>query len=158
MCIRDRGCSGLCASDALRAGRPRPDRAPALRESLSRTWRPPHEPCSCPVSYTHLDVYKRQSDISAVLTRLNAERAELANGVDNEHPALVAFMKYKNLEALNREILVELVDYIKAVSYTHLLPATGRSNGSAGNTASRQRRLQSRARLRLGKLPQPRND
>ena len=29
------------------------------------------------------------------------------------------------------------------------LPATGRSNGSAGNTASRQRRLQSRARLRL---------
>ena len=52
--------------------------------------------------------YERQtSDISAVLTRLNAERAELANGVDNEHPALVAFMKYQNIEALNREILVE---------------------------------------------------
>ena len=58
--------------------------------------------------------YERQtSDISTVLTRLNAERAELANGVDNEHPALVAFMKYQNIEALNREILVELVDYIK---------------------------------------------
>ena len=58
--------------------------------------------------------YERQtSDISAVLTRLNAERAELANGVDNEHPALVAFMKYQNIEALNREILVELVDHIK---------------------------------------------
>ncbi len=58
--------------------------------------------------------YERQtSDVSAVLTRLNAERAELANGVDNEHPALVAFMKYQNIEALNREILVELVDYIK---------------------------------------------
>ena len=58
--------------------------------------------------------YERQtSDISAVLIRLNAERAELANGVDNEHPALVAFMKYQNIEALNREILVELVDYIK---------------------------------------------
>ena len=58
--------------------------------------------------------YERQtSDISAVLTRLNAERAELANGVDNEHPALVAFMKYQNIEALNREIMVELVDYIK---------------------------------------------
>ena len=58
--------------------------------------------------------YERQtSDISAVLTRLNAERAELANGVDNEHPALVAFMKYQNIETLNREILVELVDYIK---------------------------------------------
>ena len=47
------------------------------------------------------------------VTRLNAERAELANGVDNEHPALVAFMKYQNIESLNREILVELVDYIK---------------------------------------------
>ena len=58
--------------------------------------------------------YERQtSDISAVLTRLNAEGAELANGVDNEHPALVAFMKYQNIETLNREILVELVDYIK---------------------------------------------
>ena len=58
--------------------------------------------------------YERQtSDISAVLTRLNAERAELANGVDNEHPALVAFMKYQNIEVINREILVELVDYIK---------------------------------------------
>ncbi len=43
--------------------------------------------------------YERQtSDISAVLTRLNAERAELANGVDNEHPALVAFMKYQNMK------------------------------------------------------------
>ena len=30
-----------------------------------------------------------------------------------EDPALVAFMKYQNIEALNREILVELVDYIK---------------------------------------------
>ena len=29
------------------------------------------------------------------------------------YPALVAFMKYQNIEALNREILVELVDYIK---------------------------------------------
>ena len=45
--------------------------------------------------------YERQtSDISAVLTRLNAERAELANGVDNEHPALVAFMKYQNIEEM----------------------------------------------------------
>lgn len=26
---------------------------------------------------------------------------------------MVAFMKYQNIEALNREILVELVDYIK---------------------------------------------
>ena len=46
-------------------------------------------------------------------TGKSAERAELANGVDNEHPALVAFMKYQNIETLNREILIELVDHIK---------------------------------------------
>ena len=48
-----------------------------------------------------------------MLERLKTERAELANGVDNEHPALVAFMKYQNIKTLNREILIELVDHIK---------------------------------------------
>ena len=38
---------------------------------------------------------------------------ELENGVDNEHPALVGFMKHQNIEALNREIFIELVDCIK---------------------------------------------
>ena len=40
--------------------------------------------------------------LSDVLKRLTAERAELANGVDNEHPALVAFMKYQNIDKLTR--------------------------------------------------------
>ena len=58
--------------------------------------------------------YERQAaSLSDILTRLTAERAELANGVDNEHPALIAFMKYQNIETLNREILIELVDHIK---------------------------------------------
>ena len=58
--------------------------------------------------------YERQAaSLSDILSRLTAERAELANGVDNEHPALVAFMKYQNIETLNREILIELVDHIK---------------------------------------------
>ena len=58
--------------------------------------------------------YERQTiTLSDVLTRLTAERAEMANGVNNEHPALVAFMKYQNIETLNREILIELVDHIK---------------------------------------------
>lgn len=58
--------------------------------------------------------YERQiAALSDVLSRLTAERAELANGVDTEHPALVAFMKYQNIDKLNREILIELVDYIK---------------------------------------------
>ena len=58
--------------------------------------------------------YERQAaSLSDILARLTAERAELANGVDNEHPALIAFMKYQNIETLNREILIELVDHIK---------------------------------------------
>ncbi len=58
--------------------------------------------------------YERQTiTLTAVLKNLTEERAELANGVDNEHPALVAFMKYQNIDELTRDILVELVDYIK---------------------------------------------
>ena len=48
-----------------------------------------------------------------VLARLNAERAELANGVKSEHPALVAFTKHQNIDQLFRELLVELIDHIK---------------------------------------------
>ena len=58
--------------------------------------------------------YERQAaDLSDVLTRLNEERAELANGVDKEHPALVAFTKYQSIDKLTREILSDLVDHIK---------------------------------------------
>ena len=58
--------------------------------------------------------YERQAAVlSDVLERLTAERAELANGVDNEHPALVAFMKYQNIDKLTREALIDLVDHIK---------------------------------------------
>ncbi len=40
--------------------------------------------------------YERQAAVlSDLLARLNAERAELLNGVDKEHPALVAFAKYQ---------------------------------------------------------------
>ena len=58
--------------------------------------------------------YERQvAALSDVLERLTAERAELENGVDNEHPALVAFMKYQNIDKLTREALIDLVDHIK---------------------------------------------
>lgn len=58
--------------------------------------------------------YEQQAQrLSDVLERLTAERAELANGVDNEHPSLVAFMKHQNINALSREILIELIDQIK---------------------------------------------
>ena len=58
--------------------------------------------------------YERQTiTVTAVLENLTKERAEMANGVGNEHPALVALMKYQNIDALTREILVELIDHIK---------------------------------------------
>ena len=58
--------------------------------------------------------YERQTaQLTAVLKNLTEERAELANGVDDEHPALVAFMRYQNIDRLTRDILVELVDHIK---------------------------------------------
>lgn len=58
--------------------------------------------------------YERQTaDLAAVLERLAAERAELANGVDNEHPALVTFIKYQNIDKLTRDILIDLVEHIK---------------------------------------------
>ena len=63
---------------------------------------------------TMKDDYEQQSQrLSDILVRLTAERAELANGVDQEHPALVAFMKFENIDSLSREILIELIDHIK---------------------------------------------
>ena len=58
--------------------------------------------------------YERQvSTLSDVLERLTAERAELANGVTSEHPALVALTKHQKIDQLTRELLVELIDHIK---------------------------------------------
>ena len=58
--------------------------------------------------------YEQQTErLSDILKRLTAERAELVNGVDKEYPALVAFMKFENIDSLSREILIELIDHIK---------------------------------------------
>ena len=62
---------------------------------------------------TQQDYRDMKAALSEVLARLTVERAEMANGVGNEHPALVAFMKYQNIDRLTRDILVELVDHIK---------------------------------------------
>lgn len=58
------------------------------------------------------DYDRKAEELSAVLNRLSAEREQMKNGVDNEHPALVAFMRYQNIDALSRDILIELVDQI----------------------------------------------
>ena len=54
------------------------------------------------------DYGRQAAELADVLAQLNAERAELANGVDKEHPALVAFAKYQSIETLIREILTDL--------------------------------------------------
>lgn len=59
------------------------------------------------------DYESKADELTAILNRLTSEREELANGVDNEHPALVAFMQHQNIHALSRDILIELVDHIK---------------------------------------------
>ena len=59
------------------------------------------------------DYESQAAQLDIVLKNLTVERAELANGVDKEHPALVAFMRYQNIDRLTRDILVELVDHIK---------------------------------------------
>lgn len=58
--------------------------------------------------------YERQiSAINTVLDNLAEERKEFQNGVDTENPFLVTFKKFENIDKLTREVLIELVDYIK---------------------------------------------
>ena len=63
--------------------------------------------------YMKADYENRTAQLTTALKNLTEERAELASGMDNEHPALVAFMRYQNIDRLTRDILVELVDHIK---------------------------------------------
>jgi len=65
--------------------------------------------------YRHMrEDYERQAQtISTIIYNLNAEQAEVENGINVENPFLVAFSKYENIDKLTREILIELVDHIK---------------------------------------------
>ena len=65
--------------------------------------------------YRHMsEDYERQiSAVNRVLDNLNADRAELENGIDTENPFLAAFKKFENIDKLTREVLIELVDHIK---------------------------------------------
>ena len=65
--------------------------------------------------YRHMsEDYEQQ--IEALTRRrqtLTAEQEQLENGVDAESPCLTAFLKYRNIDKLTREILGELIDHIK---------------------------------------------
>lgn len=65
--------------------------------------------------YRHMsEDYERQiAALGEVLNNLQAERAELENGITAESPCLTVFKKFENIDKLTREVLVELVDHIK---------------------------------------------
>ena len=65
--------------------------------------------------YRHMGAdYEQQMEAAMmVIDTLKAERDKLENGVDAENPFLTAFRKYENIDKLTREILIELIDYIK---------------------------------------------
>ena len=58
--------------------------------------------------------YEQQIEsLTRIMQTLTAEQEELENGVDAESPCLTAFLKYRNIDKLTREILGELIDHIK---------------------------------------------
>lgn len=65
--------------------------------------------------YRHMkEDYERQAEaLQEVIDRLQAERIELENGIDTENPFLVTFRQFQNIEALSRDVLIELIDHIK---------------------------------------------
>ena len=65
--------------------------------------------------YRHMsEDYEQQIEsLSRIIQTLATEQEELENGVDAESPCFTAFLKYKNIDKLTREILGELIDYIK---------------------------------------------
>lgn len=58
--------------------------------------------------------YEQQTeDIHAAIKNLTLEREELEQDADGENPFLTAYRECKNFNKLTRDILIELVDYIK---------------------------------------------
>ena len=65
--------------------------------------------------YRHMsEDYEQQIEsLTRIMQTLTAEQEKLENGVDAESPCLTAFLKYRNIDKLTREILGELIDHIK---------------------------------------------
>ena len=65
--------------------------------------------------YRHMseDCEQQIESLTRIMQTLTAEQEQLENGVDAESPCLTAFLKYRNIDKLTREILGELIDHIK---------------------------------------------
>ena len=72
--------------------------------------------------YRHMtEDYERQAAaLQTVLGNLQAEQAELEKGIDTENPFITAFRKYQNIDVLTREILTELIEYVKIYEGGHI--------------------------------------
>ena len=65
--------------------------------------------------YKHMsgDYEEQAGRIKTAVSNLKAELMKTENGVDTENPFLATFRKHENIDALTREILIELVEHIK---------------------------------------------
>lgn len=65
--------------------------------------------------YDHMsEDYEYQiAEINSILDNLIIRQEQLQNNVDTEDPFLETFKKFKNIDKLTREVLIEFVDYIK---------------------------------------------
>jgi site-specific DNA recombinase len=68
-----------------------------------------------PMDYRHMkEDYDRQAaELEKVIETLEKDKSVLEKGVDIENPLLSAFRQYQNIDKLTRDILIELVDWIK---------------------------------------------
>jgi len=60
-----------------------------------------------------VDYEAQAGRIKTAVSNLKAELSKTENSVDVENPFLVTFRKHENIDALTREVLIELVDQVK---------------------------------------------
>ena len=67
------------------------------------------------MDYRHMrEDYDNQAEtLTQIIETLRAEQSELEKGIDAENPFLSTFRQYQNIDKLTREVLIELVEYIK---------------------------------------------
>lgn len=104
--------AGFPFEEKLREKRAEAEKIKRFRESLYEDWKEEiltkEEYLSMKQSYQ-----KQLEDLNAAIRRLEEEKKESAgSGMEKKNPFLVSFCRHKNIAALTREVLTELVDSI----------------------------------------------
>ena len=99
-------------NDLIEAKRKEHAKVMRYKQSIYQDWKDGEITHS---DYRHMsDDYQRQLNaIQTILDDLITEKEELNSGIGTESPCLVAFVKFKNIDHLTRDVLIDLVDYIK---------------------------------------------